>query len=160
MADAKDSLKRQNYFDLKRDEFMAMDEYLQSPISEIDLRKMNEGGVAGIENMTGPIGMANGGDAMEKILGEKGDNALLNSMKSHPFQTSMFLDMGFDKLFDLISAIPMMKEGGAVGMNEGGMHPLVVFREMHDAYKLDGGAMDFKEFFDMIQIELDKQASD
>ena len=41
MADSKDSLKRQNYFDLKRDEFMAMDEYLLSPISEIDLRKMN-----------------------------------------------------------------------------------------------------------------------
>ena len=55
MADSKDSLKRQNYFDLKRDEFMAMDEYLQSPISEIDLQKMNEGGVASIENMTGPI---------------------------------------------------------------------------------------------------------
>ena len=36
-----------------------------------------------------------------------------------------------------------------VGMAEGGMHPLVVFKEMHDAYKLDGGTMDFKEFFDM-----------
>ena len=156
MADSKDSLKRQNYFDLKRDEFMAMDEYLQSPISEIDLRKMNEGGVANIENMTGPIGMASGGDAFEKILGEKDDNAALNSMRQHPFQTSLFLEMGFDKLFDLISAIPMMKEGGSVGMAEGGMHPLVVFKEMHDAYKLDGGTMDFKEFFNMIQIELDK----
>ena len=156
MADSKDSLKRQNYFDLKRDEFMAMDEYLQSPISEIDLRKMNEGGVASIENMTGPIGMAAGGDPMEKILGEKDDNPALNAMKEHPFQTSLFLEMGFDKLFDLISAIPMMKEGGSVGMAAGGLHPRVVFREMHDAYTLDGGTMDFKEFFNMIQIELDK----
>ena len=68
MADSKDSLKRQNYFDLKRDEFMAMDEYLQSPISEIDLRKMNEGGVASIENMTGPIGMAGGGSLGDSVI--------------------------------------------------------------------------------------------
>ena len=58
----KEQLKRQNYFDLKRDEFMAMDEYLLSPISEMDLRRMNEGGIANIENMTAPIGMAGGGD--------------------------------------------------------------------------------------------------
>ena len=71
MADSKDSLKRQNSFDLKRDEFMAMDEYLQSPISEIDLRKMNEGGVANIENMTGPIGMANGGNPMDELISRR-----------------------------------------------------------------------------------------
>ena len=39
MADSKEQLKRKNYFDLKRDEFMAMDEYLQSPISETDLKE-------------------------------------------------------------------------------------------------------------------------
>ena len=160
MADAKESLKRENYFTLKRDEFMAMDEYLQSPISEIDLQKMNEGGVASIENMTGPIGMAAGGDPMEKILGEKDDNPALNAMKEHPFQTSLFLEMGFEKLFDLISAIPMMKEGGTVGMAEGGMNPLVVFKEMHEAYTLDGGTMDFKEYFEMIQKELDLMSED
>ena len=38
MANSIEQLKRQNYFDLKRDEFMAMDEYLQSPISEIDTK--------------------------------------------------------------------------------------------------------------------------
>ena len=160
MADSKEQLKRQNYFDLKRDEFMAMDEYLQSPISEIDLRKMNEGGVASIENITGPIGMASGGDAFEKYLGKKDDNPALNAMREHPFQTSLFLEMGFDKLFDLISAIPMMKDGGAVGMAGGGMHPLVVFQEMHDAYRLDGGTMDFKEYFEMIQKELDLMSED
>ena len=62
MPNSEESIKRQNYFDLKRDEFMAMDEYLLSPISEMDLRKMNEGGMANIENMTRPIGMAGGGD--------------------------------------------------------------------------------------------------
>ena len=61
MANSIEQLKRQNYFDLKRDEFMAMGEYLQSPISEIDLRRMNEGGVATIEDLTKPIGMSFGG---------------------------------------------------------------------------------------------------
>ena len=65
MADSKDSLKRDNYFTLKRDEIMAMDEYLLSPISEIDLRKMNEGGIATIEDLTKPIGMSFGGSVDE-----------------------------------------------------------------------------------------------
>ena len=160
MADSIEQLKRQNYFDLKRDEFMAMDEYLQSPISEIDLRKMNEGGVASIENMTGPVGMAKGGDPMVKEMDDSFTTATKNAMKEHPFQTSFFLEMGFDKLFDILSSMPMMKDGGPVGMAEGGMHPLVVFKEMHDAYRLDGGTMDFKEYFDMIQKELDLMSED
>ena len=57
MADSKEQLKRKNYFDLKRDEFMAMDEYLQSPISEIDLKKMKGGGVMDINTMTQPVGL-------------------------------------------------------------------------------------------------------
>jgi len=57
MADSKEQLKRKNYFDLKRDEFMAMDEYLQSPISEIDLKKMKVGGVMDIDTMTQPVGL-------------------------------------------------------------------------------------------------------
>ena len=68
MADSRDSLKRKNYFDLKRDEFMAMEEYLRSPISEIDLQKMNEGGIASIENITGPIGMAKGGSLGDSAM--------------------------------------------------------------------------------------------
>jgi hypothetical protein len=87
MADSRDSLKRQNYFDLKRDEFMAMEEYLRSPISEIDLQKMNEGGIASIENMTGPIGMAEGGSL--------GDSAMqLNTLiKKLELQKVLSLDM-------------------------------------------------------------------
>ena len=60
--DEKEQLKRQNYFDFKRDDFMAMDEYLQSSISEIDLQKMNQGGMMTMENMTRPLGMQEGGD--------------------------------------------------------------------------------------------------
>ena len=154
MPDSKESIKRQNYFDLKRDEWMAMDEYLLSPISEMDLRRMNEGGIANIENMTAPIGMAGGGDWKIKLLGSKGDNATLNAMRDHPFQTAFYLDMGFDKMFDLLSMLPMMKDGGAVGMNDGGLHPLTRFKEIWEAYKLDGGELEFKPYFDMLQEEL------
>ena len=154
MPNSKESIKRQNYFDLKRDEVMAMDEYLLSPISEMDLRRMNEGGIANIENMTLPIGMAGGGDWKEKLLGSKDDNATLNAMKDHPFQTALYLDLGFDKMFDLLSMLPMMKDGGAVGMNDGGLHPIVKFKEIWEAYKLDGGELEFKPYFDMLQEEL------
>ena len=63
MADSREQLKRKNYFDLKRDEFMAMDEYLQSPISEIDLRNVSKagGGIMNIDEIIRPIGMAAGG---------------------------------------------------------------------------------------------------
>ena len=70
MADSKEQLKRKNYFDLKRDEFMAMDEYLQSPISEIDLKKMKVGRVMDINTMTQPAGLMEDADNL-RILGMK-----------------------------------------------------------------------------------------
>ena len=80
--------------------------------------RKKEGGMMNMNEMTRPIGMAAGGDAFEKYLGSKDDNAALNSMKSHPFQTSLFLEMGFDKMFDLLSMLPMMKDGGVVDYND------------------------------------------
>jgi len=59
--DKKEELKRKNYFDFKRDEFMALNEYLQSPISEIDLQKMNEGGMMNMDEMMRPLGYEVGG---------------------------------------------------------------------------------------------------
>tara|TARA_Y100000593_G_scaffold26259_1_gene52294 strand:+ start:2281 stop:2811 length:531 start_codon:yes stop_codon:yes gene_type:complete len=112
------------------------------------------GGMMSIDEITKPIGMAGGGDWKEKLLGSKDDNATLNAMKDHPFQTALYLDLGFDKMFDLLSMLPMMKDGGAVGMNEGGLHPLVEFKEIWEAYKLDGGELEFKPYFDMLQEEL------
>jgi len=42
--------KRENYFDLKRDEFMSMSEYLQSALSETDLRSgAAEGGIMNLK---------------------------------------------------------------------------------------------------------------
>ena len=43
--------------------------------------------------------------------------------------------------------------------SESRMHPLVVFKEMYDQYRIDGGEMSFKEFFDMIQTNLNNEAS-
>jgi hypothetical protein len=117
------------------------------------------GGMMNIDEITKPIGMAGGG-YFDKYLGEKDDNPALNAMRDHPFQTAIFLEMGFDKMFDLLSMIPMMKDGGAVGMKEGGLHPLVEFKEIHEAYLLDGGTMGFKEYFDMLQAELEAMAGD
>ena len=152
MPDSKESIKRQNYFDLKRDEWMAMDEYLLSPISEMDLRRMNEGGIANIENMTAPIGMAGGGDWKIKLLGSKGDNATLNAMRDHPFQTAFYLDMGFDKMFDLLSMLPMMKDGGVVGMKEGGMHNI---ENMTAPIGMAGGG----DWNDQLELEIIKLES-
>lgn len=117
------------------------------------------GGMMNIDEITKPIGMAGGG-YFDKYLGGKDDNPALNAMRDHPFQTAIFLEMGFDKMFDLLSMIPMMKDGGAVGMKEGGLHPLVEFKEIHEAYLLDGGTMGFKEYFDMLQAELEAMAGD
>ena len=65
MADSKavEQLKRQLYFDLRRDETMAMNEYLVSPISKIDLRNAGKagGGMMSINDIIRPIGMAAGG---------------------------------------------------------------------------------------------------
>jgi len=42
--------KRENYFDLKRDEFMSLSEYLLSPMSDADLRKGKaEGGMMNLK---------------------------------------------------------------------------------------------------------------
>ena len=52
--------KRANYFDLGRDEFMALEEYLLSGLSDKDLGKAG-GGMMGINDMTKPVGYEDGG---------------------------------------------------------------------------------------------------
>ena len=74
-----------------------------------------------------------------------------------------------DELMKFMEEVsPKKNQGGIISLAGGGetkmatasgMHPLVEFKEMYDQYLIDGGEMSFKEFFDMIQLELDKQAS-
>jgi|TARA_R110000823_G_scaffold244445_1_gene368707 hypothetical protein len=88
-------------------------------------------------------------------------------------QLEMAIEMGDQDLIDQLRGdlqreYGLYNSGGVVGIDkltkpvgeeyktaESGMHPLVVFKEMHDAYILDGGTLTFKEFFDAMQKELD-----
>ena len=87
-----------------------------------------------IEEMTRPV--SRGDDVLEKLRANDPDKELRDKGILPPLRE---------------------KEGGT--LLSSGMHPLVVFKEMYDQYRIDGGEMSFKEFFDMIQIELNKEAS-
>ena len=83
----KEKIKRQNYFDLKREETMALNEYLLSHISEIDLKKMNEGGMMDINDMTRPVGYENGGNVTRRLS---------STRAKKPFE-DFLRDIGFTK---------------------------------------------------------------
>jgi hypothetical protein len=84
----KEKIKRENYFALKRDETMALNEYLLSPISEIDLKKMNEGGMIDINDMTRPVGYEKGGNVITRRLA--------STRAQKPFE-NFLRDIGFTK---------------------------------------------------------------
>jgi len=110
----------------------------------IETGKLNfaGGGMASINEMTRPIGMAAGGPIPPE------DNVLEKLKKNDP-----------DKELRDKGALPPLREKEKRTLLSSKMHPLVVFKEMYDQYRIDGGEMSFKEFFDMIQIELNKEAS-
>jgi len=100
------------------------------------------GGMMNIDEMIRPIGMAAGGPIPPE------DNVLEKLKKNDP-----------DKELRDKGALPPLREKEKRTLLSSKMHPLVVFKEMYDQYRIDGGEMSFKEFFDMIQIELNKEAS-
>ena len=100
------------------------------------------GGMMNIDEMIRPIGMAAGGPFPPE------DNVLEKLKKNDP-----------DKELRDKGILPPLREKEGGTLLSSGMHPLVVFKEMYDQYRIDGGEMSFKEFFDMIQIELNKEAS-
>jgi hypothetical protein len=104
--------------------------------------QMNEGGMMNIDEMIRPIGMAAGGPIPPE------DSVLEKLKKNDP-----------DKELRDKGILPPLREKEGGTLLSSGMHPLVVFKEMYDQYRIDGGEMSFKEFFDMIQIELNKEAS-
>ena len=132
------------------------------------------GGMADIYDMTRPLGYALGGPA-GMTEPERKDVEYSSIMKE--FEDSkgpgepgigykLLQKITGDQTIDPIwKAKQFIKEKilkrtpGDQG-SASGMHPLVEFQEMYDQYILDGGDMSFKEFFDMIQIELDKMAGD
>jgi len=140
---------------------------------------MNQGGMMNMDEMIRPIGFANGGDTI--IPKEKPSPDIVPKEKPVNFKAIMAEfdtpenragpgePVGIEKIIaDEFAVDPRftmkqrIKEMLGMGGDQGsasGMHPLVVFQEMYDQYRIDGGDMSFKEFFDMIQLELNKQAS-
>ena len=62
-----DQKKRENYFDLKRDDFMSMSEYMQSGLAVRDLQNKNMGGPIGY-NMGGRMNYQNGGETQMAMM--------------------------------------------------------------------------------------------
>ena len=92
--------KRINYFDLGRDDFMALEEYLLSGLSDKDLGKA-KGGIMDINQMTRPVHMEGGGETKTATAS--------------------------------------------------GMHPLVEWEEIYDAWIIDGGEeMPLWDFIEMM----------
>jgi len=100
------------------------------------------GGMMNIDEMIRPIGMAAGGPIPPE------DSVLEKLKKNDP-----------DKELRDQGILPPLREKEGGTLLSSGMHPLVVFKEMYDQYRIDGGEMSFKEFFDMIQTNLNNEAS-
>jgi len=77
--------KRANYFDLGRDDFMALEEYLLSGLSDKDLGKAG-GGMMNINDMTRPVGYGKGGITRR----------LASTREDKPFE-DFLKDAGFTK---------------------------------------------------------------
>jgi len=105
-------------------------------------KKFAHGGMMNMDEMIRPLGYAAGGPFPPE------DNVLEKLKKNDP-----------DKELRDKGILPSLREKEGGTLLSSGMHPLVVFKEMYDQYRIDGGEMSFKEFFDMIQIELNKEAS-
>jgi hypothetical protein len=121
---------------------------LEQMSQDATMIKKRGGGMMNIDEMIRPIGMAAGGPIPPEPKKENKNgfgSLLMDFIRSE----GMFAPSG--KKFDT-SDSPMIK-------SESKMHPLVVFKEMYDQYRIDGGEMSFKEFFDMIQTNLNNEAS-
>ena len=67
-----DEQMRKNYYDLKRDEFMALEEYMQSPIAVRDLQNKALGGRIGFDNGGFSLGPAEEMQMLMKRLMDEG----------------------------------------------------------------------------------------
>ena len=137
----------------------------------------NRGGMMDINRMTAPLGYALGGPAGMTEPERKSAQPVTMSQIMRDAEASKgpgeqgiiskaIYKLAGDPVIDPIwKAKQFIKEKilrrtpGDQG-SASGMHPLVEFKEMYDQYIIDGGDMSFKEFFDMIQIELDKMAGE
>ena len=151
--------------------------------------RMNKrgGGMTDIYEMTQPLGYANGGQpiTIEQIIRDAkasrgpaevthpiqkiiSDRTIVDpysvSQKERLKELGSKARTGIETLKGLGSGVMGIGQellgAGPAEATVSGMHPLIEFQEMYDQYIIDGGDMPFKEFFDMIQIELDKMAGE
>ena len=134
------------------------------------------GGMADIYDMTRPLGYKHGGEhrivpkhrqkkeiTIEQII--KDAEASKGPGEQGMISKAIYKLAGDPVIDPIWKAKQFIKEKilrrtpGDQG-SASGMHPLVEFKEMYDQYIIDGGDMSFKEFFDIIQIELDKMAGE
>tara|TARA_R100000664_G_C2757584_1_gene145936 strand:- start:2798 stop:4147 length:1350 start_codon:yes stop_codon:yes gene_type:complete len=98
-----------------------------------------------------PYASAKGGAVQKYDNGGPVEGPYMDPMPSDDFNINVqeiIQGPGYEAIDDL----DIFQEAGSSGM-----HPLVEFKEMYDQYILDGGELSFKEFFDMIQVELDNE---
>jgi hypothetical protein len=154
-----------------RDEVIQM--FISGPTTVVDNKA--GGGMMNINEMIRPIGMAAGGPIppekpkirpKEKPVNFKAIMAEFDTPENkagpgEPVGIEKIIadEFAVDPRFTMKQRIKKMLGMGEDQGSASGMHPLVVFQEMYDQYRIDGGDMSFKEFFDMIQLELNKQAS-
>ena len=98
-----------------------------------------------------PYASAKGGAVQKYDNGGPVEGPYMDPMPSDDFNINVqeiIQGPGYEAIDDL----DIFQEATASGM-----HPLVEFREMYDQYLIDGGELSFREFFDMIQGELNNE---
>jgi hypothetical protein len=109
--------KRENYFDLKRDEFMSLSEYLLSPMSDADLRSGKADG--------GRIGYKIGGNVIKLFTFDNGfDRGLFESMYDEYLEDNEgkgLYNYAIDWLGSIGSFGDNYKNGGRAGYAQGGL---------------------------------------
>ena len=131
------------------------------------------GGMMDINRMTEPLGYAAGGPApkesgglqpptgFSKWYADKFPVDPIHQMKENLIDKGKRAAKGIGRGISGLAGIGQELLGaGPAEATVSGMHPLVEFQEIYDQYILDGGELSFRDFFDMIQIELDKMAGD
>ena len=157
--------------DLTNDEYEELEYRIRA--MDMDIPAAAKGGIMDIDRMTAPLGYDTGGPVpRHRQKKEMTIDSIISDAEAsrgpgeQGIISKAIYKLAGDPVIDPIwKAKQFIKEKilrrtpGDQG-SASGMHPLVEFKEMYDQYIIDGGDMSFKEFFDMIQIELDKMAGE
>ena len=136
-------------------------------------RTKNQGGMMNIDRMTAPLGYAAGGPAPKESGGLQPPTGLskwysdkfpvdpIHQLKENIIDKGKRAAKSIGRSISGLSDIGQELLGaGPAEATVSGMNPLVEFQEMYDQYIIDGGELSFRDFFDMIQSELDKMAGE